>query len=677
MWTRDVVIWLLVITLAGLGARFYHLEKCALHNDEALQMNGIQTRSFAELIEHCTHVDMHPPLSYMVEKVFYRINPSVASVRSPSAILGTIAIPLTFWVFFPLLGKRRSLITAALTASSYELIWYSRELRDYMFFYAFLVAALGCFIRILQSRDRIPWFGLIAFVLANVLAVYSHFDTYFTWPVYVVLFLAWEILDKKKPSIWKRHLVYFVICGALVLLASLPTYILFAKMRSLVGYDIVRPGFWQFYKCIAPMGLGSGWPALVWLALLGLGTWRACVLGRQTAALLLGWVVTPLAGYIFILGVPTAFITNFHRYMIFLLPGFLALMALGIEQVASWIGWKTKSIVGAVCVLVVVLLIAVLAPAYRIYYSMRSCVYPFDDIRALLERLGSRGMIIDNYYELQYLRHYLPEAIHIAHPPIWNNADEFMRLNVARFVRDATLDDPLLVFYDSNAKWQSPPGTWDWLDQHFAHKVEFVNQEAKYLYERGLNLFPVIFFSKGGTQIIRIHYNDLDDLPGWAQRHNQARVIAYGGDWYHMTLMDLNGHWSHLRATDHLGTVYLWNSADNKSSAILTLALHGCAPKQKVSVQTDNQLLFSGRQLSNSPADGLDLRSQQRFSQYIPFGAALRQQGGLLNIPLALRFPFESVEGTVENVLPGINTIKVECARPEGIVLGSATCRDQ
>jgi len=667
--TRSVVWILVAIVLVGAAARVLWIDRCALHNDEALQLNGIKTASFEMLLQHLTRIDMHPPLSYLVQKVFHAMSPTTGSLRGASALLGTLAIPAMFWAFLPILGTRRSLLTAALTAVSYELIWYSRELRGYVFLFFFALLACGYFVRLLMADSRkMSWGNLLGFIVANVLALYSHYGALLIWPLYAAVLGAWELERGRSPSRWRR-----IIClgasGLVVVLLCVPAFVLLARWQWITGKESVRPTLQALYWGLAPMGFGARWGFALWAAILVLGCWRAFSLGRRIGLFLAVWIGVPLVGYLYLKGMPSRYVDSLSRYAIYLLLGFLPLQALGYEQIAVWTGRDRGRVVGFVCAALVAIQAVLMAPAFRNYYSMRSVGHLFHEVQKDLEETGSRAVLLDNYYEIQYLRHYLPQTTRIANTPIWNNTKDFLAMDTVGFVKRVAGADPLIVFYDSNARRSSPPGAWDWLDSHFEHKKEFANTRAEYLYRRGLNLFPILF-NYPEMQTIRLYYNDPETLPSWFADRGLGEGTAYGGDWYHLTIRGGGGEWRHWRVADRLGTIYVYNGAGAPVTRRIALDLHGCVEGQRVVVRKDGKTVLKNRVLGNGPAQGIDMRTRQRFSQHVPLGALFRQQGGMLNLPVAVHLPFDSVDMGEVSLAAGMNTFVIECARPEGIVLG-------
>jgi hypothetical protein len=665
---NQVLVILLLLVAVAFALRVYRIDQCALHNDEALQLNGIRTETWKALIQHCTSVDMHPPLSYLVQKTVYPLSQSRGALRMPSAVLGALSVPAVLWALLPIFGRRRALIAASLVVTSFSLIWYSRELRDYAFFFFFVTLTFGFYVRILRCQDPFPqWGHVVGFTACNILSTYSHFNTFLTWPVYGLLYLVWDLVHHRRIR-W-RYAAAFAASAIVLVIAVFPTFVWASKMRDVQGHDKLRPGLHQLYESTAGFGLGTGWPYALWIVLIGVGLYQLLVRDRERDLLVIGWLLVPIVAYLYVYGLPAKFVVNLYRYMIILQLGLIAILASGIDGLSLWIGRRRPLAGTALCVLSPVLLMGAIAPAYTTYYSMRSCGHLFDDIQSHLEDLDSRAMILDNYYEMQYLKHYLPSQIRVAHAPIWNNEREFTQMRAAEFVRRSAEAEPLMAFYDSQASRMSSPGEWDWMNTHFQHHRKFVNHEAKYLHERGLNLFPILFRS-WGMQKISVHHNPKSGLDGWFARRGVPLDAVYGERWNHVTLMNLSSTWEHWRVTDKAATILLYNAADVDVPASLTLRVHGCVAGQELTVRHGLEVLVERHTLRNGPPDGFDFRSKQRFRQYVPLGSLASRGGGPVSIPAALQLSFEDVRADQVSIPPGVSEWLVECRAPEGIVLG-------
>lgn len=667
---RNILIALVAITCLGAAARFFRIEDRALHRDEALQMNGVQTQTFADLIRHCTNVDFHPPLSYLVQKAFYRVRASTGSVRCASAVFGTLMVPLVFWAFFPLFRVRASLITCGLAAMSYSFIWYSREARDYIFFMFFVVAAFGVFVRILRHEETtIPWRNLVGFALINIVSVYAHYNTFLIWPIYAVVFVAWEI-NRGWRSFRFRLLWCLAAVGIVVLVGVIPAFILIFQWDRVTGLQPMRPSPLVAWREVASMGFGRGWRGWLWAALLIVGCWRAWRLDRRAAIVMIAWIVVPMLGYLYIKGMPKKYVETLNRYQIYMQVGLLGLLALGVEQVGLLIGRQRERRVNAVCALTAVLTVVVMAGPFKAYYSLAASGRLFQQMGGTLSELGERSVMIDNYYELQYLRHYLTARSHIAHPPVFGGPKEFQRLQVSAFLRREAAADPMMVYYDSGARQYAATGTsWDWLEERYSHRLKLRNIEGSYLYLLGLNLFPLRNLDKKEE---RIYWNEVRDLPELFRERGQTVGIAFGPTHHNLTACNLQNEWQLHRVIVGEDVVHVVNTSTRTLRTDLVLKLSGCEAGQQVTIRLPDGRAMRTR-LDNGPVKGVDFRSRKSFAQYIALGEIFTRARSPVNLPAALAFDFRHVELASVALEPGVNVLALQCPSPAGFVLGGVT----
>lgn len=670
----DAVAWLyvLLVTIGAAGLRFYRIGFRSLHNDETLQLNGIQTPSMDALIKHCTSVDLHPPLSYIIQKWFYAIDSSVVSLRFPSAIVGTLVVPLMFWVFKPLLGVRRSVLVAAVAAVSYVLIWYSRELRDYIFMYAAVAASLGFFIRIMMGQtERLPWALLLGFAVSNIVGVYCHYNTFLTWPIYVLIFAVLELTRKPLTIRW-RLILGFAAVFVVALVAVLPAFAWIKPWRAVTQDRAIRPPVVLFAQEILAFGFGRGWRGCIWGVLLLCGCVSAWRSGARVRTILLAWVIVPTIGYVYIRGMSLKFVTSMPRYQIYLLLGFVPLLALGIDLLANSVSQKHRK---SVLLFLVIAGFAIMWKPLTAYYNLAATGRMYGSIQESFESLGEKAVLLDNYYDMQHLRHFMPEEIRVAHPPIFGSPADFQKLRASEFISNSLREDPSLALFDGGAaRFYSSAGTqWDWLDSHFSRSESFINHAGIYLMKLGLNFAAL---NNMEQRVDRLYFNRTEDLPAWFRSRGTRLGVSYGPDWYSVTLMDGRGKWRLLRTLPDAGTIFVVNSTSGPLQAGITFWIHGCRQGQEIRIESSSMGRPLVAVLNNGPARGMDLRTRQNFVQYVSLGALAGNSGGMLNLPVAVDWPLTQTSVTNVTWKPGVNTVKIVSAKPEGIILAKCELQE-
>jgi 4-amino-4-deoxy-L-arabinose transferase-like glycosyltransferase len=150
-----------------------------------------------------TACDVHPPTWYLIEIAFVRLfGMSEATLRLPSAVLGVLAVWLTYRLARALFDERVALVATGLMAINPFAVYYSQEARMYaLLMTAVLLACLG-------AAERRAW--LLA--LGVALTLMSH--------NLGVIYIPFIALATRKSD-WRKNSVA-MIAGVIPWLAWLP-----------------------------------------------------------------------------------------------------------------------------------------------------------------------------------------------------------------------------------------------------------------------------------------------------------------------------------------------------------------------------------------------------------------------------------------------------------------------
>jgi hypothetical protein len=127
---RDMLLLGAFVVLAAV-LRFYRLGHQGFWFDEG--NTALEVRfTPGEMITLLKHYESTPPLYYSVAWVWSRIfGDTEIGLRSLSALLGVLTVPVGYAAARKLISRRAGLIVAALIAFNPYLIWYSQEARAY------------------------------------------------------------------------------------------------------------------------------------------------------------------------------------------------------------------------------------------------------------------------------------------------------------------------------------------------------------------------------------------------------------------------------------------------------------------------------------------------------------------------------------------------------------------
>ena len=197
----------------GLALRIPGMRE-ALFGDE-LFLYAIATRPGLHTMLQAVHdSESTPPFHFVLAWAATKLGDPTVSVRLPSLLLGTAAIPVTYLAGLRTVGRRAAVLGAAFVALSPFAIFYAVEARAY----ATLVflAALSTFslVRALDTRRR-GW--LVVYGIAACLILYTHYTGVFL----VGAQAAWALITQRDRF---RELVIVHVAVALAYLPWLPSF---------------------------------------------------------------------------------------------------------------------------------------------------------------------------------------------------------------------------------------------------------------------------------------------------------------------------------------------------------------------------------------------------------------------------------------------------------------------
>ncbi len=161
---------LIGLVAGGAFLRLFLIGNKSIWLDEAFSI-VISQRSLPDLLSMVVRTDTHPPLYYMLLKIWLLFGSSEVQARSLSAVFSIAAIPLMYMVASSLFEDRRAgLLGAAILAFSPFQIWYAQEVRMYAMLTFFVLASAYFFLQALKQGAPVFWAG---YVVTTSLALYT------------------------------------------------------------------------------------------------------------------------------------------------------------------------------------------------------------------------------------------------------------------------------------------------------------------------------------------------------------------------------------------------------------------------------------------------------------------------------------------------------------------------
>jgi mannosyltransferase len=209
---RRVALALAAITAIGAALRFWRIGHQSYWLDESFTV-ALVDQGFADAMSTIAETESTPPVYYALAWAWSQVlGTGEAGLRSLSALIGTITIPVFYLVARELFGDRAGLIAAALAALNPYLWWYSQEARAY----ALLVLLSAVSLLFLARAVRDPrgrWLGLWA--LSSALALSTHYFAGFL----LLGEAVWLLRGRRSPAAMRAVLAVVAVAGALVPLA--------------------------------------------------------------------------------------------------------------------------------------------------------------------------------------------------------------------------------------------------------------------------------------------------------------------------------------------------------------------------------------------------------------------------------------------------------------------------
>ena len=163
---------LLAVTWLAFVLRVIHLDRQSLWRDEVDAIR-FSSWSLPELAAGLFQAGHNGPLFFLLLRPWRAVvGDSEFALRYPSALLGTLVIPLGFKLARQLgFSRRAGLVLGLLLATSPYLVWYGQEAKMYSLLLALVSLAFIAYLKALHGAGARWW---LVFVVATTISFYVH-----------------------------------------------------------------------------------------------------------------------------------------------------------------------------------------------------------------------------------------------------------------------------------------------------------------------------------------------------------------------------------------------------------------------------------------------------------------------------------------------------------------------
>jgi hypothetical protein len=245
-WTRYSLWILLAITLLGGVLRFAWIDRPALWTDESYTF-GRLSGSYQDLLDVLQY-DGFGPLHYQLywwiahksghawsdpklmtshDYAKQVIGMTPFWMRFVPSLLGTLMVPVMYFLARQMTSRRTSLLVAAFTACSAFMMVYSHDAKMYMMLWFFGALSTACLLWWFRTDMRLAWLAWIAATLAMAGTQASGLVLLAVQPVFMIT---------QRRMHWKKFIL-FVVGLAVVASGPLVHYTRFSKFVDRVEDD--------------------------------------------------------------------------------------------------------------------------------------------------------------------------------------------------------------------------------------------------------------------------------------------------------------------------------------------------------------------------------------------------------------------------------------------------------
>lgn len=194
----------------------------SLYDDEISNVRQVEGHDIASIVRTANSTDVHPPGSYVLNAIAWRLLGSWDSVKVAGGCLNAFALAFfVFMAFDSLTQRQRLLLTGMLATASTTLLW-GASIRWYSYFNPLFTVALALLLFSAQNRT----------IRSLILAVAATFLFYLSYAAVCAALILLIVHVGRDYRQWRRsELLALGAMGAVAFLACLPQLQIFLHVH--------------------------------------------------------------------------------------------------------------------------------------------------------------------------------------------------------------------------------------------------------------------------------------------------------------------------------------------------------------------------------------------------------------------------------------------------------------
>ena len=337
------------VAVLGFGLDFRPLQ-----NDEGVTLAVASMDSVREVLHTAIDLRHGPPLHYLLVHASLEWRHDILGLRLPSAVLGILAVAVSYGTGRELLGRAGGAIVSVIVATSPITLHLGQFARGYTAMMAASFASLWLLLILVRTR-RLRW--VVPYALCALLLVAAHPFGLFALASEVVLLIVMGVGPKLRHpkslrTDWRSYLAV-AVAALLAVAAMVVLRWVYAPLQTKYGVgsgasvvDLGSSGFWSRLGDHVS-GSGDAFAAIA-LGAAAIAGFVALLSTNRRAALVVGvWFGLPVG----LLIVFTASSHDFapERHLSFLMPGYATAVAAFVLELGRRLPPKLAPVAAVVC----------------------------------------------------------------------------------------------------------------------------------------------------------------------------------------------------------------------------------------------------------------------------------------------------------------------------------------